>query len=73
MEIMNGKNYWKKRVEHVAKVSKKYDYPYNLEFWMRQPICVISLIIDICASQTTPINITEKDCQTDLVFDETEI
>ena len=73
MEITNEENYWKRRVEHVAKISKKYNYLCDLEFWMKQPICVISLIIDIYASQTTPTNITEKECQTELVFDETEI
>jgi hypothetical protein len=40
--------YWKKKVESVALVSKKYGYPeYNEEFWMSQVAGVISLIMSI--------------------------
>ena len=48
---MEKQSYWKNKVKHIAKISKKYGYPYDADFWMRQPAGVISLIIDIIASQ----------------------
>jgi hypothetical protein len=40
--------YWKEKVEKVVAISKKYKFEeQNVEFWVRQPAGVISLIVEI--------------------------
>ena len=40
--------YWKEKVEKVVSISKKYRFEeQDVEFWMRQPAGVISLIAEI--------------------------
>lgn len=40
--------YWIKKVEKVAKISKEYGYSsFDIGFWREQPAGVISLIIDV--------------------------
>lgn len=44
----NVNDYWKKKVEEVVEISKKYGFSeQDTEFWMRQPSGVITLIINM--------------------------
>jgi hypothetical protein len=53
--------YWKKKVEKVASISKKYGYPeQNVEFWKTQVAGVISLIVEIEEGEESKNEITMK-------------
>ena len=44
--------YWRKKVTEVIEISKEYGYKeLNKEFWINQPVILISLVVDICRSK----------------------